>query len=78
MNFENLKNEPKTENTMIRVKTEPNGDYRLVSEDEFKKMEEDQSNGLLHIYESYEFKDVKEDADGKMTGVNYGGDRIEI
>lgn len=78
MNFENLKNEQKADNVMIRVKTEPNGNYELVSEDEFKKMQEDENEGLCHIYESYEFKDVKTEENGSITGINYAGERMVI
>ena len=82
INFENQKIE-KPETTeklnMFRVKTDQNGDYRLVSDAEYKELREKEEAGLgEHVYESYEFTDVKHEDNGSTTGINNGGERVVI
>jgi len=64
--------------TMIRVKTDPNGDYRLVDEDTYREMQQDEEEGKIKMYESYEFLDVEKDKNGNLTGINNAGQRVNI
>jgi len=63
--------------TRVRVKTEPNGSYTLVSESEYEALKKASEEGLICIYESYVFTEVREEEDGS-TGVNYWGKRVVI
>jgi hypothetical protein len=57
---------------MIRVKDQPNGQYKILTEEEFDQLERE------HLFEYYRWTKCLYEDDGSLTGVNAVGNRVVI
>lgn len=81
MNFESQESgsfPKKIADRMFRVKMDPDGEYSLVTSEEYSELKAESEANDRDVYESYEFTDVQQEEDGSTTGINQAGKRVVL